>query len=346
MATLFAFRRMKKILLLAWIACIPAPGFGCDICGCFMGITPYDNQGSFGIMHRYRVFSGYQGQRHPVLPARSQFFASSPLNRDGLPHTHAPGTGQHSHRNPDDYEIFRVLELRGKYFIHQRIELNVFLPLVMNASRFENSTTHLAGLGDVNVFAGYHLLRNIETLGLQQRLIVGGGVKLPTGKYDRNNPNTGNRYPMLLQPGTGSTDLFGYANYVTGYKNLGLSINASYKLNGDNAYREGIANSTATFANLFYRIPMGGSLMIIPAAQFFYEYTKGETFEGTPTGEHRMNNALLGPGVDIYWKNFSLNLAFQLPVYEAPTDHPVSAGRTVIGLNYNLKQKTYLLGKK
>jgi hypothetical protein len=298
-------------------------------------------------MHRYRVFSGYESQQHPFLPARSPFFAPNPLNQDGLPHAHAPGTGQHTHQNASDYEIFRVVELRAKYFIHQRIELNAFVPLIMNSSRFENSTTHISGLGDINLFVGYHLLRNIETLGMQQRLIVGGGVKLPTGKYDRSNPNTGNRYPMLQQPGTGSTDLFVYANYVTGYKNVGLSINASYKLNGNNSYREGIANSTATFSNLFYRIPAAnGNLMIIPSAQFFYEYTKGETFEGTPTGEHRMDNALLGPGLDVFWKSFSLNLAFQLPVYEAPTNHPVSAGRTIIGLNYNLKQKKYLLGKK
>ncbi len=336
---------MKRLLILCLFTA-SLPSQACDICGCFMGITPYDNQGSFGIMHRYRVFSGYQGTSSPFFPAGSQYVVPSRFNQDGQPHTHEPGTGGHTHRNPSDYEIFRVVELRAKYFLHERIEVNAFVPLVMNSSRFEGSQTHISGLGDVNLFAGYHLIRNIETLGMQQRLIAGVGVKLPTGDYYRKNPNIDSRYPMLLQPGTGSTDAFFYLNYVTGYKNLGLSINASYKLNGENYYREGVANSTASFANLFYRIPVNGSLMVIPSAQFFYEFTKGETYRGEPTGEHGMDNALLGPGLDVFWKNFSLNLAFQLPVYEGKTTHPLSAGRTVLAVNYNLKQKKYLLHRR
>jgi hypothetical protein len=337
---------MKKIPLLFLLLFSTLPGSACDICGCFMGITPYDNQSSFGLMHRYRIFSGYEGQKHPFFPGGSQFFAPRPFNQDGLPHTHSSGTGQHAHANPSDYEAFRVLELRAKYFIHQRVELNAFVPLVMNSSRFEGNTTHISGLGDVTLFAGYHVLRKIETLRMQHRLVVGGGVKVPTGVYDQKNPHTSNRYPMLLQRGTGSMDLFVYANYITGYKNIGLSLNASYKLNGENTYQEGIANSTATFANLFYRISLGKEIMLIPSAQLFYEFTKGETLANEPTGEHRMDNALLGPGLDVFYKNFSLNLACQLPVYEAKTNHPISAGRTVIGISYNMKQKKYLLPSK
>lgn len=64
------------------------------------------------------------------------------------------------------------------------------------------------------------------------------------------------------------------------------------------------------------------------------------------TGEHAMNNALLGPGLDVYYQNFSLNTSVQLPVYTAPTDHPASAGRVVVAVGYSLPQGRYLLNKR
>jgi hypothetical protein len=42
----------------------------CDICGIYMGITPYDNQSSVQYLSRYRVEHGYYGlnQSHRLFP--------------------------------------------------------------------------------------------------------------------------------------------------------------------------------------------------------------------------------------------------------------------------------------
>lgn len=324
--------------LLPLLLLLAVPGRACDICGCFMGITPYDNQSGFSLMHRYRVFNGYQG--YGQAP---QFF---PRGTSALfpPHPNRTDAGfRHAHNgDPNDYEIYRVVELRGKYFLSKRLELNAFVPYVMNSARANGQTLNLAGIGDATVFAGYHLIRNIETAGVQSRLIVGGGAKLPTGDYQRRNA-AGRRYPTLNQPGTGTTDGFVYANYIGSYRSFGLSLNTSYRRGSRNRIDEGLAPSATTFANLFYRIPLGPSWQVYPSAQFFYEKTKGETFEGQLTGEHAMNNALLGPGLDVYYRNFSLNTSFQLPVYTAATDHPASAGRMVLAVGYSFRQSKYLI---
>ncbi|GGG40794.1 hypothetical protein GCM10011378_16330 [Hymenobacter glacieicola] len=309
----------------------------CDICGCFMGITPYDNQSSFSLMHRYRIFNGYQalGQSARFFPDHVRPFFPTHLNQDaGYAHRHQG--------DPTDYEAFRVVELRGKYFLAKRLELNAFVPYVMNTSQINGRQLNVAGLGDVTVLAGYHLIRAIETAGVQSRLIVGGGVKLPTGSFRRVN-EAGRRYPLLNQVGTGTTDGFGYANYIGSFHRVGLSVNSSYRLASRNAFDNGLAPSTATFASLFYRVPVGQKVQLYPSAQFFYEKTKGETFEGRLTGEHAMNNALLGPGLDVYYQNFSLNTSFQLPVYTARTNHPASAGRMVLAVGYSFKQTRYLV---
>ncbi|MGY2131161.1 hypothetical protein ACW9KT_02960 [Hymenobacter sp. HD11105] len=246
---------------------------------------------------------------------------------------------------PTDYEIFRVVELRGKYFLAKRLDLNVFIPYVMNTSQINGRQLNTEGLGDVTVFAGYHVIRNIETLRVQSRLIVGGGAKLPTGDFRRTSPN-GRRYALLNQPGTGTTDGFVYANYIGSFHNVGLSLNTSYRRSTRNAFENSLAPSTATFASLFYRVPLKGKWQVYPSAQVFYEKTAGETLDGHLTGEHAMNNALLGPGLDVYYRNFSLNTSVQFPVYTASTDHPASAGRVVVALGYSLQQGRYWLSKR
>ena len=334
---------MKTSILLIWgtlLLLAPRPGRACDICGCFMGITPYDNQSGLSLMHRYRIFNGYQADGQPphFFPTGARPFFASPLNGDnGYQHAH--------HDDPTDFEAFRVVELRGKYFLSRRVELNAFVPYVMNTSQINGRQLNSSGVGDVTVFAGYHLIRAIETAGVQSRLIVGGGVKLPTGEFRRQNA-AGQRYPLLNQVGTGTTDGFVYANYIGGYRSFGLSVNSSYRRSTENAFRNSLAPSTATFASLFYRLPLGDDWQVYPSAQFFYEKTKGEMLEGQLTGEHAMNNALLGPGLDIYYKNMSLNTSFQLPIYTAETDHPASAGRLVVSVGYSFKQTKYLLHGK
>lgn len=330
---------MRKLaLLISLVVLGTLPSRACDICGCFMGITPYDNQSGVSLMHRYRIFNGYQqyNQQARFFPAGAKPFF--PATTNGA----SPGYS-HSHKgDPTDFEAFRVMELRGKYFLAKRLELNAFVPYVMNTSQINGRQLNLSGLGDVTVFAGYHLIRAIETAGVQSRLIVGGGLKLPTGDFRRGEA-PGRRYPVLNQPGTGTTDGFVYANYIGSYRGVGLSVNGSYRRGAANRFEENLAPGITAFTNLFYRLPLNQNWQLYPSAQLFYEKTKGERFEGRLTGEHAMNNALLGPGLDIYYKNVSLNTSVQFPVYTATTDHPASAGRLVVAVGYSFKQSRYLL---
>ncbi|MFC7668084.1 hypothetical protein ACFQT0_12340 [Hymenobacter humi] len=182
-------RLLSLLLLGAALGLLPRASRACDICGCFMGITPYDNQSSISLMHRYRIFNGYQQYGHSprFFPKGARPFFPSPLNGDD-------GYEHHHSGDPTDFEAFRVVELRGKYFLSQRVEVNAFVPYVMNTSQINRRQLNASGLGDVTVFAGYHLIRAIETAGVQSRLIVGGGVKLPTGAFRRQNAQ-GERYP-------------------------------------------------------------------------------------------------------------------------------------------------------
>jgi hypothetical protein len=305
----------------------------CDICGCYMGITPYDNQSSITLLHRYRSFGGYRGQKHPLFSAGAQLFSFN--NQTNAPITNHNG-------NPSDYEVYRATELRARYFLSKRIEINTIIPFNSNTEKYNGHTSTLTGMGDVNVFAGYHLLRKLDKPTLNQRLIVGLGIKLPTGKNDSEN-DAGILYNTLTQTGTGSTDGFIYANYLMAYKKAGLNLSATYKVNGQNKQQISIANSTTSFLNFFYNVKLNNTLKMVPSAQFAYEYSAGEKYQGIKTGQHVMNNLMGGLGIDFFIKNISLNMALQSNVWAAHGEHPMPAGRLVLGVTYNFNQLYYLV---
>jgi len=313
----------RKLLIIAFLL-ISSNVFACDICGCFMGITPYFNRNNISVLYRYRSFNGYNGQSHSLFPNGGNFLI--PSNNQSSPITGHAG-------NPEDYELYRSLEIRGKYFINSRLEINAILPYVSNSERYNGYTSTIGGIGDVNLYAGYHLVQKLED-NFRQQLVAGVGVKIPTGKNDFKN-TAGIRYSSLQQAGTGSTDGFLYLNYMVGLGKFGASLNTSYKANGTNNRDEGIANSTTSFLNIFYTQRIGKDVQVMPSLQFFYEYSGGEKYQGTKTGEHIMNNLMGGVGADIFYKNIALNAGIQKNIWEAKTDHPMSAGKVYVGLTYN-----------
>lgn len=314
----------RKLLIVTLFLLISSNMFACDICGCFMGITPYYNRNSISVLYRYRSFNGYDSQAHSLFPNGGKFFIPA-RSQD------APITGHAG--NEADYELYRSMEIRGKYFVNSRLEINAILPYVSNSERYNGYTSTIGGMGDANFYAGYHLVQKLDEH-FKQQLIAGAGFKLPTGKNDFKN-TAGIRYSSLMQGGTGSTDGFVYLNYMVGLGNLGASLNTSYKVNGKNSRQESIANSTTSFLNIFYKQRIGKDVQVMPSAQFFYEYSGGEKYNGVKTGEHVMNNLMGGVGADIFYKNVALNAGIQKNIWEAETDHPMSAGKVYVGITYN-----------
>lgn len=326
-----------KIRLLVLLMTISSAGKACDVCGIFMGITPYDNQSSIGLYYRYRAFNGYN------TTATSGAFMPDGSLRNTQPmlvNHHDDATNVYSSK---DYEVYRTIECRAKYYIHQRIELNFIIPYRMNNQSMNSVETKVAGIGDVNFYAGYHLIRKIATEKVQHRLILGGGIKLPTGEYKMVNNEE--RVDALIQPGTGTNDGFLYATYITGYKNLGFNSTLSYKINGTNSLNEKLANSITINASLFYKLKAKNKeFTVIPKAMLYYEYTEGLFVDKAYVPGTKMDVLMLGSGFDIFIKNFLLSFTVDLPVYENQEHEAmVNSGRFSIGLIYNINQKHYLI---
>ncbi|MBL7884834.1 MAG: hypothetical protein JNL69_12245 [Bacteroidia bacterium] len=328
----------------------------CDFCGCYMGITPYDNQSGMSVLYRYKSFSGYpdQGHKNYIFPSSRSYSSSSnnsftSVNNSysGYKHgTHTTVLGGDTMKFQRDYEIFTTAELRAKYFIHKRIELNGVVPFVMNSARQNEVKQKINGVGDITLFAAYHLISRIMTEKYQHRLIFGAGVKLPVGDYYQKDAD-GNRIDFLLQPGTGSVDYLAYVNYIFGYKKFGFNLNSTYKINGDNFYKERIGNSSTNYLNIFYKFRQEKDLKLFPSIQTYYEHTEGLYVFDKLQKATKMEVFNAGIGLDVFYKNIALNMSFQLPVYEKRFESNLqNTSKMMIGLTYNFNQKKYLIKSK
>lgn len=326
---------MKKIKAYIMLCCLmfSLSSFACDICGSYMGITPYDNKSSISFLHRYRVFNGYRDYQQ-----QSRFFPKSAYRT--MHGGDSSDSSQIINRNysSSDFESFKIFELRFKYFVFKRLELNVFLPLLDNKSKTNNVYVHHTGFGDISLNAGFHAITPKADKTIRHKLIIGAGIKLPTGNFYAHDSNS-DRLPFEMQPGTGSIDGFGYINYVCMTKKLGASANIIYKVNGKNIYNEKLSNSHNDFVSIFYRLNVK-NVALYPSIQANYEFTEGLKIKNILQKNTEVNSLLLGPGFDIYYKSFSLNTSWQFTVAEKVRDGNLkSAGRINVGINYSFSKK-------
>ncbi len=102
---------------------------------------------------------------------------------------------------------------------YRDFDVTILVPLVTN--RFDDGVSKIGGtgIGDPLVLVKYRFYRRDSPRGTTQASVT-FGPKVPTGKADLTDA-TGKLLPVRLQPGTGSTDLFGAANWTyTGLFNL------------------------------------------------------------------------------------------------------------------------------
>lgn len=329
---------MKQLFFSAIFSITVLVSQACDVCGCFMGIVPYDNQSSISLMHRYRVFNGYRAYEQ-----HGHFFPSGAYK---TMHGEHGGDSLVSKKHlSSDYESYKVYELRLKYFIHERIELNAFLGFNHNKAKEDTMKYNHLGLNDPSFFIGYHILRPQLEKDWKHRLIAGAGIKMPSGNYYAKDQYN-RRLPFLLQPGTGSVDGFLYTSYMIGYKNFGFSTTANFKMNGTNYYGERLANSFTDFASVFYKINLT-NWTIVPAFHSYYEYTKGLYRKEKLQKGTEMNEWMFGLGCDLFYKNFGVQLSLQKTMIQSLKEHELSSvGRFTIALTYNFNQRKYLLNRK
>jgi hypothetical protein len=282
---------MKKnfLILLCFFTLVASQA--CDICGCgvgsyYFGIMPQFNKNFIGLRYRNMQFESHLNSR---------------LLRTN--------------------EYFRTTELWGRFYINPKVQIMTFLPYSSNTQTDINNTSkNLQGINDIVLMANYNLLnlsmKNDTTMRtFKHSLWLGGGLKLPTGKYDFDEQDTGQVANPNFQLGSGSVDFLLTAFYNVRYKNWGFNQDLSYKINTKNGKDYRFGNRVSGNSNVFYIHQFSKKFAIMPYGGLYYEHSGKDHRAGQQileTGGHLIASNL---GVDMYaFKRLNFGLNYQIPI--------------------------------
>jgi hypothetical protein len=275
----------KTIFLFLLLATINAAA--CDVCGCgngssFFGILPQSHLKFGGIRYNSKTFDSH--------------FTSNLLRTE---------------------ENFQSLEPWLRFYPIKKTQMVLMGSYQSNTQTMTASgeKKYLSGFGDVTALAHYNVVNTFfdsTSHKVDHILLMGGGIKLPTGKYDYAmnedevaNPN--------FQLGTGSFDYIINSIYTVRKNQIGLNVDLSYKINGTNKNHYKFANKSRAIVNGFVQLTVG-DFTFLPNLGVLGEYNSHDKQNGIDnqfSGGY-LTTAMLGS--EMYYKKITAGFSLQKPI--------------------------------
>ncbi|MBS1512413.1 MAG: transporter [Bacteroidetes bacterium] len=291
---------MKKIFITIIIILSFTAAQACEICGCglgnyYIGLLPQFHSKFIGIRYQYRSFK--------------TVMADDPTQFSN--------------------DHYRTAELWAGWNLGKKWQLLAILPYNFVHQVSDDGVTNNNGLGDIAVMANYKVFDKNSTgthgSAVSQQLWIGGGIKLPTGKFDIDATDPALVAIANTQTGTASTDFMLNAMYNVHFNNKwGITTGASYKINAANRDQYLFGNRFSANSFVSYAIK-AGKHTIIPNAGILYETTAANKLDKVTiaqTGGHLLSTSA---GLEINLKPVTIGANVQLPVAQN-----FSAGQTAL----------------
>ncbi len=280
---------MKKIYCLFFFITVLGAAQACPFCGSgvgnfYMGILPEFKNSFMGV--RYQHFR-YHSQ---VAGEESEF----------------------------GHDYYNTIELWGGVSLGKRWQLLGYLPCQINLRRTDDGIIRQNGLSDITLMANYKVLHGIKYgekgRSTGQELWLGGGVKLPTGKYDVNledpEVNIGDANAQL---GSGSTDVLLNAMYNVRINKVGINTTLNYKVNTRNTAGYDFGNRFSANSLVYYAI-QGKKSAIAPNLGLMYQHLETNHINKVALEETGGYILLGSVGAELNFKKFVVGGNLQLPV--------------------------------
>lgn len=295
---------MKKFIVVIFLVIASIPVIACDICGCGVG-------------------SYYIG----ILPEFKKRFVGLRFQQKGLL-THISPNGNTSYLTTN--ETYRTMEIWGAMNFGSRFRVLGFIP-INNISRINQGlTTQKSGIGDVAVVGYFKLFNNSMTVRKDKLLVhslwIGGGMKLPTGKYNPAEKNINQLQQNTFQLGTGSLDFTFNAMYDVRIMDLGINANLSYKLNTKNSYDYLYGNKLTGNILAYYKFNIQKTVTVAPNIGVLYEKAGNDWKNASSKVEASGGYSnMLSAGIEMNFKNISLGGNYQSPLSQNLSENTVKA---------------------
>lgn len=292
----FTFRRLAML-----------EDFDCDACGC----SASGGSMGFGSM----LNNNFAGLR---------YLKQSYTSRDGI-----------FANSPWMDENFNTVQAWARIPVTEKIQISALVPYHFNERKLTSGTENIAGLGDITIMALYTVFETQkDSTFFTHKINLGGGVKLPTGKFtEANNLGSVNQ---SFQLGTGSWDFPVVSEYVIKHKNLGLNTTLNYIFKTENSKNYQYGDQFNYAGTFFYLFDLK-SVQIVPQAGLAGEvYQTNKQYSlGLPNtaGDILFSKFGIEAGKD----KFSVGINAMLPINQNLSNGNMEANyRWSVNLNYTL----------
>lgn len=265
---------------------------------------------------------GYMG----ILPQFKRHFIG--IRYDALSitgsHSHMGSTAQTSQIYYHTWNIWAGLKL------HKRVDLFVGVPIHYFMQNISPSKREVGGPGDIWTLVQYQLLRSkdLSKKKMKYSLMVGGGIKLPTGRY--NAYDTLGFYDRNMQPGTGSWDFLVSSTYTMRWNAWGLNTNVNARFSTMNPDNYLYGHQMNAGVKGFYW-GKGEKISVLMSAGFLYDF-KGKDNYLRQTLPNSGGHALYGTtSIDLYLKRFTIGTEFKVPIYTDLAKGTIKTGAQIMG---------------
>ena len=278
----------------------------CDACGCSA------SGGSMGFASMLNI--NFIGIR---------YFNQSYKSTDGL-YSNSPWYA----------ENFNTIQVWARFPVVKNFQVSALLPYHFHNRETASGKQSISGIGDATVLGMYKIYQtHKDSTVLVHTLQLGGGVKIPFGKFDQANNGSVN---PSYQVGTGSWDFLFATEYVVKRKQFGLNTMLNYVIKTENEKQYRFGNQF-NYATTFFYLYEKDKYSIAPQLGF-----AGEVYEDNyQLGQKVRNTAgdiFMGKlGFEIGKDKFSLGANVMLPIAQNLTGGNVEANyRWSLNFNYSL----------
>jgi hypothetical protein len=231
-------------------------------------------------------------------------------------------------------ESFNTVQVWARIPVYKNIQISALVPYHFHNRETATGSQEIKGVGDITVLGMYRLYQtHKDSTFLVHALQVGGGVKLPTGKFDQ--ANAGNVNPSF-QVGTGSWDYLLATEYIVKRKKFGLNtmLNYVFKTENEKKYRFG---NQFNYSSTFFYLYEKNKFSLAPQVGFAGE-VYGSNYQYSEIVRKSSGDIFFGKlGVEVGKNKFSMGANVMLPINQNLASNRVEANyRWSVNLNYSL----------
>lgn len=228
-------------------------------------------------------------------------------------------------------DVFSRMNFSFRYSFRKlpKLRFTGTIPYGYNFREESGVETSFNGFSDARFVVNYAFLNTMsESMTTSLYLEAGGGVSLPTGKYNSDIKFEDN-LPENFNIGNGSLGYIFQMNAVLSYNKYGLLINNNYQMNSGTKQGYHFGNQFSSQLTAFREIKIS-TFAIIPNVGLLYEQLASDEYSnGNRVPETGGKGFFISSAINYKTERWLAGFSYSLPMAQDYSNGVIDAGRKV-----------------